>query len=152
MPLSKRIAELSPRFKYALSLVLALLLLVFIYPFKTTIVPSWRFLVVDDHGAPVRAMNVTEHWRHYLLESEGHEEITRTEGDGQVNFPARTIRASLLRRMMARINKAASSSGQARTDASASVVLWGSKEYETTVAIYEEPSPPQSEISVRRLP
>lgn len=151
MQLSKRIAELSPRVKYALGLVLILLLLVLIYPFQTTIVPSWRFLVVDDHGSLVRAMNVTEHWRHYLLESEGHEETTRTEDDGHVDFPARTIRASLLRRMMARINKAAGSSGQARTDVSASVVLWGSKEYETTVAIYNEPNPPQSEISVRRM-
>jgi len=150
MQLSNRVAELSPLVKYAL-LFLIPLLLVLIYPFQTTIVPSWRFLVVDDYGSPVRAMNVTEHWRHYLLESEGHEEITRTEDDGHVNFPARTIRASLLRRMIARINKAASSSGQARTDASGSVVLWGSKEYETTVAIYNEPNPPQSEISVRRM-
>jgi hypothetical protein len=152
MQLSKWIAELSARVKYALGLVLLLLLLVLIYPFQTTIVPHWRFLVVDDHGSPVRAMNVTEHWRHYLLESEGHEEIARTEDDGQVNFPARTIRASLLHRMMARINKAAGGSGQARVDASASVVLWGSKKYQTTVAIYSEPNPPQSEISVRSLP
>jgi len=152
MQLSKRIAKLSARVKFALGLVLLVLLLVLIYPFQTTIVPHWRFLVVNDHGIPVRAMNVTEHWRHYMLESEGHEEISRTEDDGQVNFPARTIRASLLRRMAARINKAAGSSGQARIDASASVVLWGSKQYETTVAIYSDPNPPQSEISVRSLP
>ena len=152
MYLHKRLALLSFRLQYALALGLVLSILVLIYPFQTTIVPRWRFLVLDDSGRPVRALKVTEHWQHYLFESEGHEEVMRTEDDGKVDFPERTIRASLLRRVVARINKAVSRSGQTRTDAAASVVLWGSKEYETTVAVYRAPDPPPGQISVCRLP
>ena len=44
------------------------------YPFQTTIVPEWSLKVVDEEGAVVRDVNVTEHWQHFLLESSSHEE------------------------------------------------------------------------------
>src|SRR4030095_5959084 len=64
------------------------------YPFETTIVPQWNLQVVDEAGAPVREINVTEHWQHYVLESGGHEEAQTTNQDGLVSFGARSIRAS----------------------------------------------------------
>ena len=152
MPLSKKIFDLGLRFRYALTVVAALLVLGLLYPFQTTIVPNWHLLVLDDAGSPVQEINVTEHWRHYLLEAEGHEEIKRPESDGRVTFPERTIRASLLRRVATTFLKAANSNGRARVDASASVVVWGSKRHETSVAVYRPPDPPDGEISVHRLP
>ena len=77
-----------------------LLLALFLYPFKTTIVPRWRLNVVDETrvlGVP--DIRVTEHWQHYLLESEGHEEMQKTNQNGLVDFPTRTIRASLASRV-----------------------------------------------------
>jgi hypothetical protein len=51
-----------------------LLGLILFYPFQTTIVPEWSLKVVDEEGLPVRDVNVTEHWQHFLLESASHED------------------------------------------------------------------------------
>ena len=39
-------------------------------------------------------------WQHYSLESRGHEQDLRTDDGGRVTFPRRTIRASILRRVL----------------------------------------------------
>jgi hypothetical protein len=55
------------RFRIAVALALVLSLLALFYPLKTTTVPQWDLRVIDDAGAPVREINVTEHWQHYPL-------------------------------------------------------------------------------------
>jgi hypothetical protein len=47
----------------------------------------------------VRQIKVTEHWQHYLVESEGHEEVRQTDESGRVDFPERSVRASVASRM-----------------------------------------------------
>ena len=130
----------------------AVLLLAFLlYPFKTRIVPRWRLNVVDETrvlGVP--DIRVTEHWQHYLLESEGHEEMQKTNQNGLVDFPARTIRASLASRVLRTIFNFARQGANARLDAYASIVIWGNAGYETTVAVYQPETPTQTEIVVRR--
>ena len=118
--------------------ILLLLVLTLVYPFQITIVPAWDLRIVDETRAPVGAINVTEHWRHYLFESYGQEDLRRTTADGRVSFPARTMRASLLSRAWARIKTIAGDGRHARRDAAASVVVWGSKDYETAVEVYSE--------------
>lgn len=139
---------LGPRTLKALAASLILLLAIFIYPFKTTVVPDWHLRVVDETGAPVRAINVTEHWQHYLLESSGHEEQKRTGEDGRVNFPDRAIRASLLRRFQATLTRLDKTGTKARSEPYASVVVWGSKLHATAVAVYREDQALPSEIVV----
>jgi hypothetical protein len=134
-----------------LAAVLVLFLVTFLYPFKTTTLPQWNLRVVDDAGAPVREVNVTEHWQHYLLESDGHEEAQRTSQDGRVSFALRSIRASMARRVFARISKIAQHGDRGRTDPYGAVVVWGSKNHATTVAVYQEKEIPQPEIEVQRL-
>jgi len=128
-----------------------LLLAFFLYPFKTTIVPRWRLNVVDETrvlGVP--DIRVTEHWQHYLLESEGHEEMQKTNQNGLVDFPARAIRASLASRIMRTIFNFARPGANAKSGPYASVVVWGSSDYETTVAVYQPDTPTQTEIIVHR--
>ena len=137
-------------FRIAASILLALVLFTVLYPFQTTTVPQWGLRVADDAGAPVREINVTEHWQDYLLESEGHEEVQTTNQDGMVNFGVRTIRASLVRRLFARIGKFGSHQPQGRAVRYGAVVVWGNKSYETTVAVYQGEGLPQSEIRVQR--
>jgi hypothetical protein len=137
------------RTRIALAAILVLLLATFLYPFQTTIVPQWDLRVVDDAGAPVREIKVTEHWQHYLLESSGHEEAQTTNQDGLVSFGLRSIRASLARRLFARTRNIARQGG--RTDPYGAVVVWGSKVHETTVAVYQGQEMPQPEIRVQRL-
>jgi hypothetical protein len=152
MPFIQRISDLGPRFWKAVAAALILLLVILIYPFKSTVVPDWHLRVVDEKGAPVRAINVTEHWQHYLLESAAHEELQQTGNDGTVKFPDRAIRASLLRRLLATLDRLDETGTKARREPSASVVVWGSKSHETAVAVYHEGQAPQSEIVVHTTP
>jgi hypothetical protein len=151
MKMLRWISILGPRVRAAIASFLVLLLVVFVYPFKTTVVPEWNLTVVDDGGTSVGEINVTEHWQHYLLESAAHEESRRTSQDGFVSFPARAIRASLLGRGWATISRIKQDGRRARRMPVASIVVWGSKYYATTVAVYTPNEPPQSHIVVQSL-
>ena len=126
--------------------LLALLLL--FYPFQTSIVPAWSLKVVDEDGGVVRDVNVTEHWQHFLLELSSHEEVRTVATDGSVSFPERAIRASLLRRAVATIERIKNDGWRARRSPAASVVVWGNKGYATTVAVYNPAELPQSHVIV----
>lgn len=143
--------RLGYRFRIALATALVLFLVIFFYPFQTTTVPQWNLRVVDDSGAPVREIKVTEHWQHHPLESDGHEEAQTTNQDGFVSFGLRSIRASLAGRLMARISNIATEGGRGRTDPYGAIVVWGSKVHATTVAVYQGEEVPQPEIRVQRL-
>lgn len=143
--------RLGYRFRIVVIAALVIFLVTFLYPFQTTTVPQWNLRVVDDAGAPVREINVTEHWQHYRLEADGHEEAQTTNQDGLVSFGLRSIRASVARRLFARIRKFGSHDARGRTDRYGAVVVWGNKSYETTVAVYQEEQMPQPEIRVQRL-
>lgn len=143
--------RLGYRSRLILTAALVLFLVAFLYPFKTTTVPEWKLRVVDDAGEPVGEINVTEHWQHYLLESAGHEEAQTTNQNGRVSFDLRSIRASLAGRLLARISKFARQGNPGRTDSYGAVVVWGSKDHATTVAVYQENETTQSEIRVQRL-
>jgi len=141
--------RLGYRVRIALIAPLVLFLITISYPFKTMIVPQWNLRVVDDAGVPVREIRVTEHWQHYPLESSGHEEAQISNQDGLVSFGVRDIRASLVRRLVARMGNFAKQG--ARTDPYGAIVVWGSKDHATTVAVYQGDDFPQSEIRVQRL-
>ena len=115
-----------------------------------TIVPRWRLRVVDDSGALVRDIKVTQHWQHYLVEAEGHEELRGPDANGAVDFPERTVRASVASRVLARVRRIGSSGTAARSDPYASVVVWGNREYETVVAVYEPEAPLPAEVVAHR--
>jgi hypothetical protein len=106
--------------------------------------------VVDDAGAAVREINVTEHWQHHPLDSSGHEEVQRTNQDGLVSFDRRTFRASLVRRLFARLS-VARKGNRDRTEPYGAIVAWGSKTHETSVAVYQGTDIPPAEIRVQRL-
>lgn len=140
--------RLGYRFRLVVLTPLALFLLAFLYPFQTTTVPQWDLRVVDDAGGPVREIKVTEHWQHYLLEANGHEELQTTNDEGRVSFSPRKVRASLTRRLFGRLRGNANPRG--RVPEYGAVVVWGNKDYETTVALVTGATPP-AEIQVRRL-
>jgi hypothetical protein len=107
--------------------------------------------VIDDQGGSVAGINVTEHWQHNLLESTGHEELQRSGSDGSLAFPPRTIRASLITRSIATIRKFFKRGAEARREPYGSVVVWGSKDHETNVALYKEDEPLPSLVRVTSL-
>jgi hypothetical protein len=113
-------------------------------------VPEWNLRVVDDAGAPVREINVTEHWQNYVLEAEGHEEVRTTDQDGRVSFGVRNVRANLTRRILARIGLG-HQPPRGRAVLYGAVVVWGNKSYETTVAVYQGEELLTPEIRVQPL-
>ena len=147
MKIPRWISKSGPHARGAL-VALLVLLFVLLFPFKTTIVPDWSLKVVDEEGAAVGDINVTEHWQHYLLESSSHEEVQRAGANGLVSFPARSIRASLLGRGWATISRIREDGWKARRMPAASIVVWGNKDYATTVAVYNPTQLPQSHVIV----
>ncbi len=139
------------RLRIVVVLALAVVLVTFLYPFETTTVPQWNLRIVDDAGAPVREINVTEHWQNYLLETGGPEEAQTTNQAGLVSFGERSIRASVASRLFARISKFGNYNNRGRPIRYAAVVVWGNKSYETTVAVYPGEGTPQAEVRVPRL-
>jgi len=145
-----KILELVKRWRAPIAGALLFLLLVLIFPFQSTIVPRWRLHVVDETGTQIAGINVTEHWQHYLLESEGHEELRRTDESGVADFPARTIRAGIASRLIRKVVSFAREGDHARYDPYASMVVWGSRDHETAVTVYQPDTAPQVDIVVHR--
>jgi|SRR5215472_18583447 len=134
----------------ALVFLLTVLLIVFLFPFKLTVVPPWPLRVFDETGSPVRATNVTEHWQHYDFETEGHEEVRQTDDSGQVDFPERSIRINLLSRIITGFNDWRGRPLNPRSDPYGSLVVWGNPALEVGIAVYEPETAPPEQLRVRR--
>ena len=146
-----KVSALPKRWRARLAGAALLLLILLIYPFQSTTVPRWRLRILDDEGAQVSGISVTEHWQHYLIESDGHEEVRKTDRNGLVEFPARTVRASIITRIIDALLNFSSEGRSARLGPYASLVIWGSRDYETAVTIYKPGAPLQDEVIVHRL-
>jgi len=145
-----KISQLAKRWWAWIAGAAVLLLIILFFPFQSTTVPRWRVHVVDETGAMVPDISVTEHWQHYLLESAGHEEAHRTDETGMADFPARTVRASVVSRALDMLINISREGAKAKLDPYASLVVWGSREHETAVASYKPGTPPQTEVVVHR--
>src|SRR6185503_5204200 len=73
---------------------------VFLFPFKTTVVPETHVLVVTNDMHPIKDALVRQSWQNYSLEREGHEEDLPTDAHGRVTFPRRTLRTPLIWRAL----------------------------------------------------
>ena len=147
----QRVLDLKRPVKVALLTVLVLVLVLLIYPFQTITVPEWSFRVVDDSDVPVSGINVTEHWQHYLIENEGHEDLKTTDAAGAVSFPERTVRASVSTRAIRTLRSFGRTGVERRRNPYASIVVWGSKNH--SVATYvrnESEALPDKIVVVRR--
>jgi hypothetical protein len=91
---------MTPRGKGLLTLLALLGVVLFIYPFKNGEVPEQHVLVVTEDWRPVEGALVRQSWKNYSVESQGHEEDFRTDDHGRVTLPKRTIRASILSRLL----------------------------------------------------
>ncbi|MBX3298204.1 MAG: hypothetical protein KF736_01925 [Acidobacteria bacterium] len=81
---------------------LAILALLALYPFESTVVPEWKLEVRDVNGNLCRDMRVTESHAHYslFLGPNGGTEDQYTDSNGIVVFPEKTVRAIGLRRVV----------------------------------------------------
>ncbi len=83
-------------------MLLCLVVVSLFYPLESLVIPTWKVRVVDTNGVPCPGMQVNEGWGDYSLELQatGDSDFRFTNQAGYVEFPARTIRASPLRRIV----------------------------------------------------
>ena len=81
--------------------IICFVILTIVVPIETTMIPNWRLQVVDVDGVACPGMRVTQHWGHYRLYVGGNDssEDRYTDLNGYVEFPARSVRAGLFRRI-----------------------------------------------------
>lgn len=70
------------------------------YPVESDVVPAWSVTVVNRDGYPLKGVKVHQFWRHFALEKTYSSQTKTTNDDGDVHFPRRTIKASLLARLI----------------------------------------------------
>ncbi len=151
MHLLQGLSRLGFRSRLILGSALLLMLVPLVYPFESVVAPEWRLRVLDDAGQPVVRINVTEHWRHYPLETTGHEESMKTGADGVVAFPSRSLKASLARRAVSAIGNVWRHGRQARFSPYVAVVVWGSPQHATAAMVHHPGTPTPTEIVIARL-
>jgi hypothetical protein len=105
----------------AIALLVICVGILLFYPFETTVVPEWKIRVIDEAGKPLQNIVVNELWRHHSLEFQRHNEDRITDIQGYVLFPRRTVRASLLFRIVGRAVVALNVHGESGPKASAMV-------------------------------
>src|SRR5262245_37090318 len=82
--------------------IICVLMIVLFAPIETTLLPQWKLQVTDVSRVACSQMRVTQSWGHYRLYLDGNNstEYRITDTNGYVQFPERTIRASLARRTL----------------------------------------------------
>jgi hypothetical protein len=111
------------------------------YPFKSTVVPTWKIQVVDQQGRPYTNLRVRQAWKHYSLELEVGENIDDrwTDRDGYVEFPERTIKLSLLSRTFRMILTSVRTLFHGSTGISADIAATGPLGYKSVEYIPSKP-------------
>lgn len=122
-----------------------MLVVVAMYPFETTVVPGWRLRVVDENGKPYVGKQVRQAWKHYTLDREPgtNMEDQFTDGDGQVTFPERIIRANLFSRVMLTTYSALMTFAHGSYGIHADVAASGPQGYKSVAYVPGKPLPEQ---------
>lgn len=81
-------------------LLIAGLLAVLLYPERLTVVPAYQVKLVDQFGSPLANTGVSELWQQTSSQRQELLEQVMTNAQGEVQLPERTVRASLIRRMI----------------------------------------------------
>jgi hypothetical protein len=85
-------------------IVLITIITIALIPFETTTVPAWHITLLDQNGAPYVGQRVDEFWANYNLElTVGHGEERWTDEHGRIDFPQRTLKISIIERVIRRI-------------------------------------------------
>ena len=119
---------------------------VLLYPFESTVVPVWRFTLVDESGNPLPNTKVRQVWHHSLSGSLAEDVVS--DGFGDVELPERAVRGSLLRRAISLV--AIRASEGERNGAYSEIKIIGQSAMTDGLYIGEEE--PQKHVRVTMLP
>jgi hypothetical protein len=131
--------------------ILAVMLVLLLYPFESTVVPEWRARVVDEAGKPLTGVIVSEHWQPYSIETECHEAETHSDDNGYVVFPRIAIRASIFLRAVGPVRSILATGVHASFWISAYLIVSTGYEHITENDYYRPSQPPPQTVVIRRL-
>jgi hypothetical protein len=80
--------------------LVAAVLAVAVFPFKSVSCPSWHVTVIDESQKPVAGVTVRLSYQNYSAEGQSHDVDVISDENGEARFPAETLRASLVRRCL----------------------------------------------------
>ncbi len=136
------------RRRVSLLVVLAGVALILFFPFTTTVIPEWKIRVVDESGQPLENVRVVQMWHHYSLGADDGEEKW-TDANGYVVFRERTVRASLLYRVLR--SSLADLMQLAHGSTGISAEIWANTEKSSSgMYVYEPGKPLVKELVLRR--
>ena len=69
-------------------------------PFPTVVVPKWKVRVVDINDIQCVKQTVDQSWAHYSLSANSNSDYQKTDSEGFVEFPERTISKNLIQRIV----------------------------------------------------
>jgi hypothetical protein len=69
-------------------------------PLETVVVPAASLRIVDEAGNSMPNVFVKEEWHDVTVEDDLHVDLEKTDGNGVVAFPTRTVRSFLLKRII----------------------------------------------------
>jgi len=69
-------------------------------PFSTVVVPRWRAQVVDINDTPCVKQTVNQTWAHYSLSNDFNTDYQKSDSNGNVEFPERSISKNLIQRIV----------------------------------------------------
>ena len=81
--------------KLLLVLSAAVVLVIVLVPWNTTVVPAVCVAVLDETGKPAAGVRIEQEWQYFTINSDMQRATSTTDAAGYVTLPKRTVRISL---------------------------------------------------------
>jgi hypothetical protein len=78
----------------------AILAVVALFPWKSTVAPDLSVHVFDEVGNPASGVVVRQDWEYFSIGSWKYKEYSQTDENGYVAFPKRSARTNLLSKIL----------------------------------------------------
>lgn len=99
LSLCKRLGQMRSNRKHLFGFGAFLLVALFVIPWKNAVAPATRVQVLNEAGNPATGVRVEQEWEYFALGSERQHEVSQTDANGYVSFPARSVRISVARQI-----------------------------------------------------
>ena len=128
----------------------AILAVVVLFPWKSTIAPDLSVRVFDEAGNPASDVVVRQDWEYFSIGSQKHKEHSKTDENGYATFPKRSVRTNLLSKMLS-TGLEVSTAGHYDVDAHVMIWAYGNDPHVWSFVNYQEDGPTSLEIRLQRF-
>jgi hypothetical protein len=130
-------------------IIVAVLIAVLLFPWKSTVAPNMSVRVFDVVGKPAGGVVVKQQWEYFSVGSQKYKEYSRTDENGYVAFPERSVRTNLLSKISSIILEI-STAGHYGMGAHVMIWAYGSDPHIWGFVHYADGAPASLEITLER--